>query len=377
MRSCARRGSARSGRSDSKATRRHVPRAVPGRTASKDWLKYTSARPQPSRGWPIERDRRADRLALAGELPEKIRHGSHPFAPPGARRRVSWQWIERNVARTSRIRCTRGQEFSRSTRGTRSRLSRDELGPFGPFVIFSVGTGVRPRRRSGRVGRRRPAGGVLAFTALVRQGPAQAVRQDGALAAAHPAAREGDRGAGDHPRSRGHPVPRVARAAGSTSTTGARANGCPRSAAAGVEHRRIYDMRHTFATWSLAAGMSIFTLARRMGTSVQMIDADLRPPGARRRGPGPRPARRLRPTAVGTLWARLRTQPTDDAPRTKKAPRMQGFRRSAPERIRTSDLRFRRPTLYPAELRALVALRPGSVALARPGTGPGASANWS
>jgi integrase len=37
--------------------------------------------------------------------------------------------------------------------------------------------------------------------------------------------------------------------------------------------RRIYDMRHTFATWSLAAGMSIFTLARRMGTSVQVIDA--------------------------------------------------------------------------------------------------------
>ena len=35
---------------------------------------------------------------------------------------------------------------------------------------------------------------------------------------------------------------------------------------------RIYNMRHTFATWSLAAGMSIFTLARRMGTSVQMID---------------------------------------------------------------------------------------------------------
>jgi integrase len=43
--------------------------------------------------------------------------------------------------------------------------------------------------------------------------------------------------------------------------------------AAGVDHRRIYDMRHTFATWSLAAGMGIFTLARRMGTSVKMIDA--------------------------------------------------------------------------------------------------------
>ncbi|HEY0345348.1 MAG TPA: site-specific integrase [Solirubrobacteraceae bacterium] len=46
----------------------------------------------------------------------------------------------------------------------------------------------------------------------------------------------------------------------------------PALKAAGLPHRRIYDMRHTFATWSLAAGMSIFTLARRMGTSVQMID---------------------------------------------------------------------------------------------------------
>jgi integrase len=46
----------------------------------------------------------------------------------------------------------------------------------------------------------------------------------------------------------------------------------PALKAAGIVPRRIYDMRHTFATWSLAAGMSIFTLARRMGTSVQMID---------------------------------------------------------------------------------------------------------
>jgi integrase len=47
----------------------------------------------------------------------------------------------------------------------------------------------------------------------------------------------------------------------------------PALKAAGVDHRRIYDIRHTFATWSLAAGMSIFTLARRMGTSVPVIDA--------------------------------------------------------------------------------------------------------
>lgn len=40
----------------------------------------------------------------------------------------------------------------------------------------------------------------------------------------------------------------------------------------GKASRRIYDLRHTYATMSLAAGVSLFTLARRMGTSVQMID---------------------------------------------------------------------------------------------------------
>jgi integrase len=46
----------------------------------------------------------------------------------------------------------------------------------------------------------------------------------------------------------------------------------PALQAAGVARRRIYDPRHTYATWCLAAGMDIFTLARRMGTSVKMID---------------------------------------------------------------------------------------------------------
>jgi integrase len=42
--------------------------------------------------------------------------------------------------------------------------------------------------------------------------------------------------------------------------------------AAGLPHRRIYDLRHTFASHALAAGVSIFELARFMGTSVRMID---------------------------------------------------------------------------------------------------------
>jgi integrase len=37
-------------------------------------------------------------------------------------------------------------------------------------------------------------------------------------------------------------------------------------------HRRAYHLRHTFATEALAGGVSIFELARLMGTSVKMID---------------------------------------------------------------------------------------------------------
>lgn len=46
----------------------------------------------------------------------------------------------------------------------------------------------------------------------------------------------------------------------------------PALRAAGVEHRRIYDTRHTYATWSLAAGVDLYDLSRSMGTSIQMID---------------------------------------------------------------------------------------------------------
>jgi hypothetical protein len=36
--------------------------------------------------------------------------------------------------------------------------------------------------------------------------------------------------------------------------------------------RRIYDLRHTFATFALRAGISTFELSRYMGTSLLMID---------------------------------------------------------------------------------------------------------
>jgi integrase len=46
----------------------------------------------------------------------------------------------------------------------------------------------------------------------------------------------------------------------------------PALLAAGIEHRRVYDCRHTFASWAIAGGVQLFYLARIMGTSVAQID---------------------------------------------------------------------------------------------------------
>jgi len=47
----------------------------------------------------------------------------------------------------------------------------------------------------------------------------------------------------------------------------------PAQRAAGIEPlRRVYDLRHTFATFALRAGISTFDLSRYMGTSLAMVD---------------------------------------------------------------------------------------------------------
>src|SRR5207244_9037324 len=47
----------------------------------------------------------------------------------------------------------------------------------------------------------------------------------------------------------------------------------PAQHAAGITPtRRVYDLRHTFATFALRAGISTFDLSRYMGASLTMID---------------------------------------------------------------------------------------------------------
>jgi len=39
-----------------------------------------------------------------------------------------------------------------------------------------------------------------------------------------------------------------------------------------LEHRTPYSLRHTYATFALAAGVGLFDLSRLMGTSLSQID---------------------------------------------------------------------------------------------------------
>jgi integrase len=49
----------------------------------------------------------------------------------------------------------------------------------------------------------------------------------------------------------------------------------PAQKSAGINPiRRAYDLRHTFATFALRAGISTFDLSRYMGASLTMIDRD-------------------------------------------------------------------------------------------------------
>ena len=47
----------------------------------------------------------------------------------------------------------------------------------------------------------------------------------------------------------------------------------PALRAAGIEHRRVYDLRHTFCSWALRDGVSLFLLLRIMGTSIALLDS--------------------------------------------------------------------------------------------------------
>jgi integrase len=245
-----------------------------GAHASKEWLRYYLIKATDVFG--EERIGSLGALEISrwrAKLPETTRHGAHRALRQVFAAAVRWQWIDRNptldVANPQHPR----PEFFPFESWEDVELLAAELGPFGPLAIFCVGTGARPEEAFGAdwsdVDLK---AGVVTVRRAFAKGRVKTYAKTARSRRRVPLRAKVVRALQELPGRQGILFPAAEGGRINIDNWRSREWG-PALKAAGLQHRRIYDMRHTFATWSLAAGMSIFTLARRMGTSVQVIDA--------------------------------------------------------------------------------------------------------
>jgi integrase len=206
-------------------------------------------------------------------LPEGKRYRSHRAFRQVLQAAVRWRWIEDNPAVYVKNPEPRPGEIDPFESWDELDAIAAELDLIaGQMVVFLAGTGVRPEEGFGAEWRdidfeRR----MLMVQRAFAKGRLKEYGKTAGSRRAVPLRARVVRALNQLPHRRGILFP--APEGGRVDINNFRHRGwTPALAAAGVKHRRIYDLRHTYATWSLAAGVDIFTLARRMGTSVKMID---------------------------------------------------------------------------------------------------------
>ena len=216
----------------------------------------------------------ADVAAWRATLPDGSRHRLTLALRQALAAAVRWRYIARNPAVDAGPNPEpRADELRPFTRGDVDALAL-ELGPvYGPLVVFAAETGLRTNEwvalerrdvdRQAVTVQRRFADGRLTLFPKTEASRRRVPLTQRALAALDALPARIDTPL-LFPTLRGlHIDLRSWRTR----------EWYPALAAAGITRRGPYCLRHTFATEALAAGVSIFELARVMGTSAKMIDA--------------------------------------------------------------------------------------------------------
>lgn len=228
---------------------------------------------------PIDRISPMELAAWRAQLPARSRPDYFRAIKQVLEQAVTWELIERNPCeriRNKRASLDESREILPFADWGKVDAIGAELEPrYSAIPVFAVGTGMRPEEWIALERRDIDwSAGVASVERVYSQGRLKPCKKSDKQRRRVPLRAKVLEALDATPRRIDSPLLFPARDGGHINLRGWRPiHWVPALAAAGVDHRGPYAMRHTFAAWGLAAGVQLYYLSRIMGTSVAQIDA--------------------------------------------------------------------------------------------------------